>query len=173
MSDIVDNAKRDARTFHNPTPVVVVILPVDDGVLLIRRNKPDDPNRGKLALPGGYLEYGESWRDGAARELFEETGIRIPPRDLEVFGVESTPDGSKVLIFATLDTPIDIVQLPVFIPNEEVSEISIVVEPTELAFSIHTELLARYFDFRDFEAMEFGYADDDDGSGVEDPTSWS
>jgi 8-oxo-dGTP pyrophosphatase MutT (NUDIX family) len=40
---------------------------------VVRRAIP--PARDTLALPGGFIDYGESWQNAAARELREETGI--------------------------------------------------------------------------------------------------
>ena len=53
-------------------------------VLLFRGGDPDAPERGTWWFtPGGGLDPGESLREGAARELFEETGLRCDPSDLE------------------------------------------------------------------------------------------
>ena len=44
-------------------------------VLLVKRAAL--PNRNLWAIPGGMLELGETLQEGAEREIFEETGIRI------------------------------------------------------------------------------------------------
>jgi NADH pyrophosphatase NudC (nudix superfamily) len=62
--------------FVNPLPVSVVLLPVDAGLLVVRHNIA--PQLGRLALPGGYINRGESWQQAGARELLEETGIAVP-----------------------------------------------------------------------------------------------
>lgn len=45
----------------------------DGKVLLVERGK--EPWKGKWSLPGGSLEFGETVREAARRELAEETGI--------------------------------------------------------------------------------------------------
>jgi 8-oxo-dGTP pyrophosphatase MutT (NUDIX family) len=62
------------------------VLLLDDAgrVLLFRGGDPAAPERGTWWLtPGGGLDPGESPGQGAARELFEETGLRLPASDLE------------------------------------------------------------------------------------------
>src|SRR5918992_4317415 len=71
-------ASYDPRAFP-PVAVTVdlVILTVREGelcVLLIRRGEP--PQRGRWALPGGFVVPDETLDEAVARELAEETGIR-------------------------------------------------------------------------------------------------
>ena len=129
-------------SFVNPLPVSVVILPVDDGVLLVRRNIP--PQIGQLALPGGYINRGESWQQAGARELYEETGVIIQPEDLREFRVKSAPNGVTLLIFS-IALSMRSCDLPPFTPNEETQEVCVLHTPQELAFSTHTETLREYF----------------------------
>jgi ADP-ribose pyrophosphatase YjhB (NUDIX family) len=57
----------------------------DEKILLIRRS-----DNGKWAVPGGYMEPGENLQEACAREVLEETGIRIEVKKLA--GVYSNPD---------------------------------------------------------------------------------
>ena len=69
--------------------LVVDCIVFDPGgrLLLIRRKHP--PFRGQCALPGGYVEYGETTEDAAARELAEETGLVAT--NVSLLGVYSDP----------------------------------------------------------------------------------
>jgi ADP-ribose pyrophosphatase YjhB (NUDIX family) len=49
-------------------------------VLLIRRGK--EPLRGRWSVPGGTLELGETLKQAVVREVLEETGVEVRPRDV-------------------------------------------------------------------------------------------
>jgi len=57
-------------------------------VLLIRRGH--EPFRGAYALPGGFVEVGETTESACRREVEEETGLEV--NDLRLLGVYSNPN---------------------------------------------------------------------------------
>lgn len=62
--------------------------------VLIHRRGPGCPNHiGKLSANCGYLDRNEYLPDCAAREIFEETGFKIDPDELEFFGINDTMEG--------------------------------------------------------------------------------
>ncbi len=128
-------------TYRNPLPVSVVLLPIDDGLLLVRRV--NNPQAGKLVLPGGFIEVGETWQEAGAREVFEETGFTVAPGGIRLFDALSAPDGT-LLVFG-LAPPQSSRTLPPFVPSSETSEMTVARRPMELAFSTHTEVVARYW----------------------------
>jgi len=72
------------------TPLLTTDCVVVDGrgrVLLVRRGHP--PFKGKHALPGGFVEIGETVEEACRRELMEETGVKAGP--LRLLGVYSDP----------------------------------------------------------------------------------
>jgi len=69
----------------NPISGVGVVVLKEEHVLLIQRGK--EPGIGNWSIPGGKQELGESWRETAAREVMEETGIEI-----EIVGIIDVVD---------------------------------------------------------------------------------
>ncbi|MFD9593123.1 NUDIX domain-containing protein [Kitasatospora sp. NPDC059973] len=59
-------------------------------VLLIERGWP--PHKGELAVPGGHVDRKERAQKAGARELREETGIRVAEADLTLIGLFDAPD---------------------------------------------------------------------------------
>lgn len=64
-----------------------VVLDAKGRVLLIRRKNP--PFKGQHALPGGFVDVGETVEDACRRELMEETGVAAGK--LTLVGVYSDP----------------------------------------------------------------------------------
>ncbi|KAJ6768610.1 8-OXO-DGTP DIPHOSPHATES NUDT15 [Salix koriyanagi] len=64
--------ERDAAKAPAPRVAVVLFLLKDKSVLLGRRRS--SVGDSTFALPGGHLEFGESFEECAARELREESG---------------------------------------------------------------------------------------------------
>ena len=64
-----------------------VVFDPQGRLLLIRRKNP--PFQGQYALPGGFVDYGETTEQAAARELAEETGLAAVA--LSLIGVYSDP----------------------------------------------------------------------------------
>src|SRR5213592_3168671 len=59
--------------YRNPVPAAGVLLHERGSMLLVKRRY--DPRAGAWCLPAGFMEYGETPRRCAVRELREETGI--------------------------------------------------------------------------------------------------
>ena len=76
------------RRYKNPILTVDGVLLMDDKLLLVRRGR--EPEKGKLALPGGIVEYGETTEEAVVRETKEETGIITKP--VRLLGVYSDPN---------------------------------------------------------------------------------
>ncbi len=74
------------ETYHNPTPTVDLIIAFQGGVVLIERRNPPYG----WALPGGFVDYGETVEEAALREAREETGLEV--EDLAQFHVYSAPE---------------------------------------------------------------------------------
>jgi 8-oxo-dGTP diphosphatase len=93
---------------RRPVPCVGVVCLRGPEVLLIKRGKP--PREGQWSIPGGRMEWGETVRDAALRELREETGV-----EAELLGLIEVLDhisehGHAVLIdFAARWTSGDVV----------------------------------------------------------------
>lgn len=70
---------RDAEGIPHRRAARVILFDEEDRVLLVRGHDADNPERSWWFTVGGGIEDGESSRECASRELFEETGIRLEP----------------------------------------------------------------------------------------------
>ena len=132
------------RRSRNPVPTVDLIIEIpDQGLILIERVNPPLG----WALPGGYVDYGESLEDAARREAWEETSLEVkllgqlhtysdPRRDLRQHNI------STVFVAQASGTPRaadDARSLEIFRPEDL---------PQLLAFD-HGQILADYRKVRD------------------------
>lgn len=72
--------------FITPIPAAVALILDAEGRLLVTR-RAHEPGLGKLGLPGGVIEPGETGEQAASRETLEEVGLKIP---LESFAYLTT-----------------------------------------------------------------------------------
>lgn len=61
------------KNHRNPVPTVDVIIACKGGIVLIKRKNPPLG----WALPGGFVDYGETLESAARREAREETGLDV------------------------------------------------------------------------------------------------
>lgn len=77
---VVDKLRRVCPQCHythftDPKVGVGVLIHQQGQVLLVQRGV--SPERGKWSIPAGYLDQGEDPQETAAREVLEETGLRV------------------------------------------------------------------------------------------------
>jgi len=131
-------------SFINPLPCTVSIIPVvGSGIVVIRRGI--QPQKGEFALPGGYLDVGETWEEGAAREIKEEVGLTISPEHIKLKYLTVAKTTNSLLIFCRTREVSEKELYDNFSVNEESLELLVVKEPMELAFPTHTKALSEYF----------------------------
>jgi ADP-ribose pyrophosphatase YjhB (NUDIX family) len=144
-------ASCNTQVWANPIPVAVPLIPVVQGgrvgLLVVRRGI--EPQKGKLALAGGFIEEHETWAEGAAREVREEAAVSIDPARLKPFWYTSTaPRPNRVLLFSVAEE-LDASALPPCPPNAESSERGLIFGPDGLegvfAFPLHIEAARRFF----------------------------
>ena len=74
------------KVYRNPFPTVDIIIELDEGIVLIKRKNPPYG----WALPGGFVNYGESLEATAVREAKEETSLDVSL--VAEFGAYSDPN---------------------------------------------------------------------------------
>ena len=94
-------------------------------VLANQRGTATDKEVGKWNLPVGFLDFNETCAQCAAREVFEETGVRVDASKLKLKNINSKPDGGSQDVgfryLTTLSVTID--QYPISTKNMEKNEV--------------------------------------------------
>ena len=127
---------------RNPLPTADVVIEVGDRVVLVRRKHPPPG----WAIPGGFVEVGETVESAAVREALEETGLHVTLTTL--LGVYSDPARdprhhtiSTVYVGRASGAPTG---------GDDAAEARLFSEgdlPSPLAFD-HAKILADYFRFK-------------------------
>ncbi|GGJ69116.1 DNA mismatch repair protein MutT [Streptomyces brasiliensis] len=116
------------------------------GTALVVITRTVTPARGGIALPGGYIDDREDWRQAVVRELKEETGIDAASRDVRLVDAMSSPDGHLLLFGLLPERPAD--ALPASQATDETEGWHLLRRAEELAFPLHTLAVRAFFEGR-------------------------
>jgi ADP-ribose pyrophosphatase YjhB (NUDIX family) len=105
--------------YENPRVLVWCYVYWNDMVIFCRRAHP--PATGRWALPGGFVEKGETLEEAVIREVHEETGILLDPQSVALFRVTSLPHMNEVYV----EFRSELTASPVFEPGPEALEVAI------------------------------------------------
>lgn len=124
---------------RNPIPTVDIIIEYKGGIILIKRKNPPEG----WALPGGFVDYGESLETAAFREAKEETGLNI--KLIRQFHTYSDPKRDSR--HHTITTVYIAKAKGIAIAGDDAEQIGAFkrgIFPEEIAFD-HREILNDYF----------------------------
>lgn len=79
------NCDTNIKQYRNPFPTVDIIIELAGKIVLIKRKNPPHG----WAIPGGFVDYGESLEQAAIREAREETSLEVT--SLRLLGCYSDP----------------------------------------------------------------------------------
>lgn len=146
--------------YKNPTPVAVCLLPVRlaTAIALAGIIRNNEPGKGTLAFPGGYVDEGETAEAAAARECLEETGYSTTPQEWRLT-YSRTNAANRILLFCEYHRVLSVDEYQALVrkakasPNlEEVAGFGLVHEsaveqpgPSPLGFPLHHEVAKLYF----------------------------
>jgi ADP-ribose pyrophosphatase YjhB (NUDIX family) len=132
--------KNEIETFRNPIPTVDIIIEYEEeGIVLIKRKNPPFG----WAIPGGFVDYGESLEKAAVREAKEETNLDVEL--VRQFHTYSDPD--RDIRYHTITTAYIAKGKGMPEAMDDASEIGVFTRsalPQEIAFD-HRKILEDYF----------------------------
>lgn len=131
--------------FSDPKVGVIALIAANQQVLLVRRGI--NPEKGKWALPGGYMDAGEMPEAALRRELREEVGLEVGPlRLLEIYPLVGAHEATLGIVLAFAGSSAD-GSNPAPEANDDVDAASWFAAaeiPADLAFSSTRQMLAAW-----------------------------
>jgi O-acetyl-ADP-ribose deacetylase (regulator of RNase III)/ADP-ribose pyrophosphatase YjhB (NUDIX family) len=128
---------------NGPFTTVDAIIEIDDGIVVIERSNPPFG----LALPGGFVDYGESLEEAVRREAKEETGLDLI--ELKQFHTYSEPDRDPR--FHTIGTVFIAKAQGIPRAGDDAQSLEIIkldsIEKLDFAFD-HKKILQDYLNFK-------------------------
>ena len=130
------------QRYKNPVPTVDIIIEYSSGIVLVARKNPPYG----WALPGGFVDYGETVEHAAVREAGEETGLAL--KDIRMFHVYSDPGRDPRL--HTITTVFVAQGSGMLKAGDDAGDIGVFSEkdlPEPMAFD-HGRIIADYFSWK-------------------------
>lgn len=127
--------------WDNPKPVTATLVPMGEGLVLVKRKY--EPFVNYWCLPGGFIENAEHPSESAAREVFEETGLVIEVS--RIIEASAPGYGINVVILFYLSKPAQ----GILVAGDDASEVGSFKRdelPANIAFQLHRQMIQRYFD---------------------------
>ncbi|HEX9416343.1 MAG TPA: NUDIX domain-containing protein [Gaiellaceae bacterium] len=132
-------------SYANPVPTATAVVVDEEGCVLLGR-RALEPDKGLWDLPGGFVDEGEHPLDGLRRELREETGLEVEPREflgvwMDRYGYDSSAASTLNLYWTArvlsgeMNAADDVAELRWFAPDE-------LPAPDELAFEVNEKVLS-------------------------------
>jgi len=126
--------------WDNPKPVTATLVPMDNGLVLVKRKLP--PFVDSWCLPGGFIEAFEAPEESAIREVEEETGLKVEMD--RVIGAFAPGKGINVVILFYLAKP----ATGAMVPGDDASDVGCFTAdnlPADIAFPLHHQMIRDWF----------------------------
>ena len=132
--------QNEIEVYRNPIPTVDIIIEIESkGIVLIKRKNPPYG----WAIPGGFVDYGESLGEAALREAKEETNLDVElKKQFHTYSDQNRDPRHHTISTVYISKGKGIPE-----PKDDANEIGIFTEsnlPNEIAFD-HRSILRDYF----------------------------